>query len=59
MKRPHFLSACLLLSLAFLPMGCSNDEDETYPSIITEFADMKSNEKGTMVSFTTDDGQTY
>ncbi len=59
MKWFNFFSTCITLFLFSALTGCSSDDDDTYPSIITEFANMISNESGVMKSFTTDDNQTY
>lgn len=45
--------ACILFLLS-----CSEDE-KTYPSIITEFAEMKADDKGMAKSITLDDGRSY
>ena len=59
MKRLPILLLCLTLAFTWMLTGCSSDGEGTYPSIITEFANMKTNESGVMKSFTTDDNHTY
>ncbi|MBO4642274.1 MAG: hypothetical protein J5661_05410 [Bacteroidaceae bacterium] len=59
MKRLPILLLCLTLAFTWMLTGCSSDDEGTYPSIITEFANMKTNESGVMKSFTTDDNHTY
>ena len=59
MRRLHTLLISLTLTLTGMLMSCSSDDEGTYPSIITEFASMKTNESGVMKSFTTDDNRTY
>ncbi len=51
-------SYLLILGLICLA-SCSNNEDDTYPSIITEMADLYTNNKGVCEKFTTDAGVTY
>ena len=51
-------SYLLILGLICLA-SCSNNEDDTYPSIITEMADLYTNDNGEMEKFTTDAGVTY
>lgn len=40
-------------------VACKNGEEEAYPSIITEMADMYTNAEGVSEKFTTDGGKTY
>lgn len=51
-----------MLSLLFLPLGllssCGED-DESYPSILTEFVDVHSNLDGVLCQFTTDSEKTF
>ena len=54
MKRSYLL----ILGLICLA-SCSNNEDDTYPSIITEMADLYTDGEGVMEKFTTDAGVTY
>lgn len=54
MKRSYLL----ILGLICLA-SCSNNEDDTYPSIITEMADLYTDGQGVMEKFTTDAGVTY
>ena len=50
----------LLLPFLFLLFACTSDnDDESYPSLVTEMVMAQANAQGQMVSFTTDDGQTY
>lgn len=51
-------SYLLILGLICLA-SCSNNEDDTYPSIITELADLYTNDQGVMEKFITDAGITY
>ena len=53
--KHRFLPILGLICLA----SCSNNEDDTYPSIITEMADLYTNDDGKMEKFTTDAGITY
>lgn len=48
-----------LLLLPFLALSCSDSDDYTYPSLVTEFAEIKSDESGTLSHFTTDKGITF
>ncbi|MCR4921317.1 MAG: hypothetical protein K5945_06365 [Bacteroidaceae bacterium] len=48
----------LLILLALQFTACKDDED-TYPSIITEFVDVHSNSEGVLFEFTNDQAQTY
>ena len=50
-----------ILTLACLTtfVACKNGEDDTYPSIITEMADMYTNAQGICEKITTDAGVTY
>lgn len=60
MYRSHFCS--LLFFFCFVPwllVSCSEDEEDGYPSLITEMAMARANSEGLMASFTTDDGATY
>ena len=57
MKHANLLILILASLTAFV--ACKNDEDDTYPSIITEMADLYTNDKGVMEKFTTDAGVTY
>jgi len=52
-----FLLIILISALSFA--ACHDDEVETYPSIITEFAIVKADALGALFQFTTDDGITY
>ena len=54
MKRSYLL----ILGLICLA-SCSNNEDDTYPCIITEMADLYTNDDGKMEKFTTDADITY
>lgn len=54
MKRSNLL----ILALICLA-SCSNNEDDTYPSIITELADLYTNDQGVMEKFITDAGITF
>jgi hypothetical protein len=40
-------------------MSCNDDDDEDYPSLITELAMARADNQGLMTSFTTDDGIIY
>lgn len=48
-----------LLSLLALHLVACKDDEDTYPSIITEFVDMLSDSEGVLVQFTNDQRQTY
>ena len=48
----------LILALASILMACSKDE-EPYPSVISEFVDIKSDSQGCLVSILTDTDQNY
>lgn len=48
-----------MLSLLTLHLTACQDDEENYPSIITEFVDVLSNADGRLIRFTTDHGQTY
>ena len=56
MKVKYFLlfAVCLIFS-------CKGGDDtsDVYPNVVTEFAVIRTNDAGTMVEFTTDDGRTY
>lgn len=54
MKRSYLL----ILGLICL-VSCKNNDDDTYPNIITEMADLYTNDDGEMEKFTTDAGVTY
>ena len=50
------------LFLLLLVLACCKGGDDTsdvYPNVVTEFAVIRTNDAGTMVEFTTDDGRTY
>lgn len=47
------------LLLPFLALSCSDSEDYTYPSLVTEFAEIESDGSGTLSHFTTDKGVTF
>lgn len=51
----------LILAIGCLTtfVACKNNEDDTYPSIITEMADLYTNDEGVGEKFTTDAGVTY
>ena len=49
----------LLLTLLALQLTACHDDEDTYPSIITEFVDVHSNNKGVLYEFTNDRAQTY
>ena len=49
----------ILLALTALVTACSDDEQDRYPSLITEMAVMNSDANGTIRAFTTDGGTTY
>lgn len=57
MKHPSLLISGLIC-LGTLMSSCSREED-TYPSIITEMADLYTDSHGVIVKFTTDAGVTY
>jgi len=61
MKWPNIFSVFLtLFFVTGVMMGCSSEDNEdTYPNIITEFASIQTDKSGNMVSFTTDDDKTY
>ena len=44
----------ILLALTAIVSACSDDEQERYPSLITEMAVMNSDANGTIRAFTTD-----
>ena len=48
-----------IICLMTFVSSCSNNEDDTYPSIISEMADLYTNNQGVMEKFTTDAGVTY
>lgn len=49
-----------IMALTFLFVGCKDGGDEDfYPSIVTEFAMMRTDGSGVLTDFTTDDGRTY
>ena len=54
-------ASLFILALACLTtfVACKNSEDDTYPSIITEMADLYTNAEGVGEKFTTDAGITY
>ena len=54
-------ASLLILLFATLTafVACKNSEEENYPSIITEMADLYTNDKGVWEKFTTDAGVTY
>ena len=49
----------ILLSLLALHLTACQDDEDAYPSIITEFVDMQSNDEGVLVQFTNDHQKTY
>lgn len=50
---------CLLMLIAALAVwSCSDDDDERYPNVLTEFADIRSDSDGRLSDFTTDGGLT-
>lgn len=57
--RHHHLLIMSLICLTGIVSSCSKNEDDTYPSIITEMADLYTNDQGVMEKFTTDGGATY
>ena len=57
MKRPALLIYTLACMTFFV--SCKNNEEETYPSIITEMADLYTDNEGICEKFTTDAGITY
>ncbi|MBQ7180620.1 MAG: hypothetical protein IJR87_04930 [Bacteroidaceae bacterium] len=48
---------CLMTALT--AWSCSDNEDEHYPNVITEFADVRSDKDGRLTDFTTDGGATF
>ena len=54
MKKLLILTAVVL---SFV--GCSEEDEQTYPPMITEMAVMSSDASGTIRSFTTDAGNSY
>lgn len=50
--------AMLLSLVALLPLACSENQ-EPYPDLLTEFADIRTNAYGIMTEMTTDDGTRY
>ena len=55
-----FRIPALLLTIALCFGGCSDsDDDESYPSLIHEFAMAQANGEGLLTSFVTDAGNTY
>lgn len=61
MKTKKERANALLLLCVFLFIACGKDEEDDYfyPSLITEFAELLSDETGLGTSFTTDSGETY
>ena len=54
------LGTLLLSTFAVLALwSCSDDEDERYPNVITEFSDVRSDKDGRLIDFTTDGGATF
>ena len=51
----------ILLFAICLIFSCKGGDDtsDVYPNVVTEFAVIRTNDAGTMVEFTTDDGRTY
>ena len=51
----------ILLFAVCLLFSCKGGDDtsDVYPNVVTEFAVIRTNDAGTMVEFTTDDGRTY
>ena len=51
----------ILLFAVCLIFSCKGGDDtsDVYPNVVTEFAVIRTNDAGTMVEFTTDDGRTY
>ena len=58
MKHLPLLTLGLICLTAFVS-SCNKSEDDTYPSIITEMADLYTDGQGVMEKFTTDAGVTY
>ena len=57
--RP-ILSISLMVAVLFLFSACSDDEENTFhPSIITEMADLQTNEDSIVYAMVTDDGSSY
>ena len=61
MKTKKGRANALLLLCVFLFIACGKDEEDDYfyPSLITEFVELLSDETGLGTSFTTDGGETY
>lgn len=58
MKHKYLLALSVVILTVFV--SCKNDEDdETYPSIITEMADLYTNAQGAVEKIVTDNGITY
>ncbi|MCF0196243.1 MAG: hypothetical protein HUK03_03225, partial [Bacteroidaceae bacterium] len=54
------LPTLLLLTFCLASvMSCKKDDADPYPSIVTQFANIYSNEQGELYKFTTDEEQTY
>lgn len=57
---PHLKRTSLLMAGIFLLAACGKEEDDYfYPSLITEFAELQTDDTGRGVSFTTDKGMDY
>lgn len=56
MKLKYFLPVMIVCLAA---CKGSDDTSDLYPNVVTEFATIRTNDAGTMVEFTTDDGRTY
>ena len=48
-----------IISLCLTVFAACDDEEENYPSIISEFVEIQSDKDGRLFQFTTDKGQTY
>ena len=54
----YLMLVCLII-LTLLGWACSDDDNERFPNMVTEFANVRSDSLGQLYEFTTDGGETY
>lgn len=57
--RTKWTALLLLIQLLLLTSSCSSDDDQPYPSIVTEMADLLTNDKGYLSMLRLDDGTRF